>query len=111
MDRVEEYRKVVETVFSEYAARSPSHDQLETKLIADREQDDYVLMTIGWATRGRVHDVFGHVHLKDGKIWIEEDGTEKGFAVEFMEAGVPKEDIVLAFYRPERRELTDFAVA
>jgi hypothetical protein len=84
---------------------------METKLIADREQDEYVLMDVGWDDNSRVHSAFGHVRLRDGKIWIEEDGTEKGFAVEFVEAGVPKEDIVLAFYRPERRKLTEFAVA
>ena len=58
-----------------------------------------------------MHSVFGHVRLKDGKVRIEEDGTEKGFAVEFVEAGIPKEDIVLAFYRPERRQLTEYAIA
>lgn len=30
---------------------------------------------------------------------------------ELLEAGVVKEDIVLGFYRPERRALTEFSVA
>jgi len=48
---------------------------------------------------------------KAGKIWIERDGTEEGVAEEFIRAGGPREDIVLAFYRPERRRITEFAVA
>ena len=42
---------------------------------------------------------------------IEEDWTEEGIATDLLEAGVPHEDIVLAFHPPEKRPLTDFAVA
>lgn len=49
--------------------------------------------------------------MQDGKIWIERDGAEDGVAEEFMWTGVPLEDIVLAFYRPERRRITEFVVA
>ena len=40
----------------------------------------------------------------------ERDGTEIGVANELVEAGVPKTDIVLAFYAPYRRQYTEFAV-
>jgi hypothetical protein len=82
-----------------------------TSLIVSRDNREFLLVTLGWGSRGRVHDVFGHVRLQDGKVWIEQDGTEKSFAVEFVEAGIPQDEIVLAFYRPERRELSGFAVA
>ena len=49
--------------------------------------------------------------MAGGKIWIEEDMTEDGLATELVEAGVPKEDIVLAFNPPDRRHLTDYAAA
>lgn len=52
-----------------------------------------------------------HVRLRNGKIWIEEDGTEDGFASHLLEAGVPKSDIVLAFHAPWERQYTEFAVA
>jgi hypothetical protein len=45
------------------------------------------------------------------KIWIEEDMTEDGIATYFLEQGVPREDIVLAFHPPFIRPLTEFAVA
>ncbi len=42
---------------------------------------------------------------------IEEDWTEGGIATDLLEAGVPKEDIVLAFHPPKMRPYTEFAVA
>ena len=49
--------------------------------------------------------------IQGGKIWIEEDGTQEGLATLLVAAGVPREDIVLAFHAPEMRALSDFAVA
>ena len=51
-----------------------------------------------------------HVDIKDGKIWIQHDGTEAVMADKFLELGVPPEDIVLAFHSPFRRQFTGFAV-
>lgn len=58
-----------------------------------------------------VHAVILHMRLQNGKVWIEQDGTETGVADELLQAGIPKDDIVLGFYRPERRAITEFAVA
>src|SRR4051812_22689177 len=49
--------------------------------------------------------------IKGDKLWIQRDGTEHGVARELLEAGVPKNHIVLAFRSPELRRSTDFAVA
>lgn len=51
-----------------------------------------------------------NVDIKDNKIWIQRDGTEIGIANELVAAGVSKEDIVLGFHAPYKREFTDFAV-
>jgi len=49
--------------------------------------------------------------LHNNKIYIEEDLTEDGIATNLLVAGVPREDIVLAFHPPEMRPYTEFAVA
>ena len=49
--------------------------------------------------------------IKDGKIWIQHDGTERGVANELVELGVPQDDIVLAYQPPYKRAYTPFAVA
>ena len=52
-----------------------------------------------------------YVDIRDGKVWIQHDGTEDGIAYELLEAGIPHEHIVLAFHPPYARKHTPFAVA
>ena len=51
------------------------------------------------------------VAIKNDEIYIEFDSAKDGIANEFLAYGVPKEQIVLAFYPPEVREVGEFAVA
>ena len=57
-----------------------------------------------------MYGVVLHVDIIDGKIWVQQDGTEAGIANQLVELGVPKQDIVLGFDPPMMRDLTDFAV-
>ena len=58
-----------------------------------------------------IHDALIHVEVLDGKLWIQFDGTEDGIASELVEAGIPRDHIVLGFKPPEVRPDTDFAAA
>ena len=71
----------------------------------------YLLFSLGWWERKRIRSFSIYVRIINGKFYIEHDLTEDGIATELLEAGVPKEDIVLAFHAPEMRELTEFAAA
>lgn len=68
------------------------------------------MLHLGWDEQKRVYGFVIHVDIKDGKVWIQRDRTEAGVANELVAAGVPKEDIVLAFQAPYVRQFTDFAV-
>ena len=48
---------------------------------------------------------------KDGKIWIQYDGTEEGIANKLVERGISKDDIVLAYQSTYTRQLSGFAVS
>jgi hypothetical protein len=111
MDKLERYRSLVKQILNQDAQYKPSHGDVEPMVICDEASDHYELMYLGWDPLGRVHSVIVHVRLHNGKIWIEYDGTEYGIARELTDAGVPKEDIVLAFHPPEMRPHTGFAVA
>ena len=50
------------------------------------------------------------LRILNDKIWVEWDGLETGITQELLDLGINKEDIVLGFYRPERRALTEFAI-
>ena len=67
-------------------------------------------MLVGWDNGRRVHGTTIHIDIIDDKIWIQYDGTESGVALDLVEAGVPRESIVLAFRPPEIRPHTGFAV-
>ena len=81
----------------------------EVSCVFDEQRDQYLLLKFGWVRGQRVSYTTLHVRIKDEKIWVEEDWTEDSIALELIEQGVPKSDIVLAFNPPELRSHTDFA--
>jgi len=111
MDQLTRYRSIVKRIMAEHAEQVPSHGKIETLPLFDEAHDQYAVLDLGWDRTGRVHAVVLHIRLQNGKVWIEQDGTEEGVAEELLAVGIPKEDIVLGFYRPERRAITEFAVA
>jgi len=111
MDTLERDRDLIEKILTEYAALAYSFGEIRREVVFDRVHDHYLLMIEGWEGWKRVHGVIVHVDIIDGKFWIQRDGTEDGIATELMAAGVPKEQIVLAFRPPSVRPHTEFAVA
>jgi len=111
MDRVANYREIIKRVIKEYAALKPSYGEIEVETIFDESHDHYELIYSGWNSRRRVHGAVIHVDIRDGKIWIQHDGTGDGIANELLAAGVPHEKIVLAFHHPHKRKYTPFAEA
>ena len=109
MDKLSHYRSAVKQVLSQHAEHVPSHGQIETIPVFYERNENYLLLDLGWDRTGRVHAAMLHIRLRDDKVWIEKDGTETGIAQELLDAGVPKEDIVLGFYRPERRTCIEYA--
>ena len=113
MDKINTYREIVKKVLQDYIAldnRTPDPDVLYY-LIADETNDNYLWMNLGWKNGKRINKPTVHVRLYQGKIWIEEDWTGDGITDDLLDAGVPKEDIVLAFHPPNMRQYTEFAAA
>lgn len=111
MAEVADYPRILRGILEEYARIKPAVGEIETELIINEQQGHYELMRSGWLNGNRVHGSLIHVDIKGGKFWIQHDGTEYGVANDLVDAGVPKEHIVLAFTPPEMRKHTDFAVA
>lgn len=111
MDKIAHYRQILQQIVAQHAELTPSHGQIETIPICDTVQDNYLLIDLGWNQTGRVFDVIFHLQIRNQKIWIHKDGIETGIAQDLLDAGISKDEIVLAFYRPERRTLTEFATA
>ena len=110
VDKVDRYREIVRRLVEEYASYKPSHGQIETEAVIDRDKDHYEVMHVGWDGVRRVHGSVVHIDIIGGKVWIQYDGTSRPVADELEEAGVPREVIVLAFHPADVRPLTGYAV-
>jgi hypothetical protein len=109
MERIEKYEDYVEKIIKTYGNYKPSYGDVEVQMILDRENHHYQLINVGWNNDRRIRGCVLHIDIKDGKIWIQHDGTETGIANELIELGVLKDDIVLAYHSPYRRKFTGFA--
>ena len=104
----EEYRQYIQNLLKQHASMVWDK-RIQAQTIFDLENNHYQLIYVGWRDQTRIYGPVLHLDIIDDKIWIQQDGTEVGIANELVELGVPKEDIVLAFYDPETRKLTEFA--
>ena len=111
MDKINTYRAIIKQLLSQHAEYALSYGDIETTPIFDDRSNSYLLMDVGWGPTGRIYSVPLHLRIKNDRIWIERDNTDTSIAEELLAAGVSKENIVLGFYRPERRIITEFAVA
>ena len=110
MDRVADYPTYIEEILRSYGQYTPAYGDVEVETVIDREQQHYQLLTVGWNKDRRVWGCIVHIDIKDQKIWVQHDGTEEGVANLLVEKGVPKQDIVLAYHAPYKRQYTGFAV-
>jgi XisI protein len=112
MDTQLNYRNIVKTVLKEHVDyRTALPDGYKSQALFDDEHGQYLVLDMGWSGDHYLHATPIHVSLIDGKIWIQFDDTEEGVVTDLLEAGVPKDDIVLGFRHPRIRQHTDFAVA
>lgn len=110
MDTQTTYREIIKQVILKYAQFCPSHGDIRLDPFFDEIRDRYGLMQVGWSQGKRVRGNLIYITLQDHKVYIEYDGIETGITNDFVNAGIPKENIVLAFCPPEIRQQTEFAV-
>lgn len=111
MDEIATYRQIIRTLIQTYAQETPSVGEIQKEVIFDESNDHYELMYSGWSNSYRIHGSVLHIDIRAGKVWIQFDGTHGGVAEELVSAGIPREQIVLAFKHPNIRPYTDYAVA
>lgn len=113
MDSLTGYRSAVRQVLAG-SADLENHgrgDDVATYCAFDEKQDQYIVVRVGWAGQRRVKGIVLHLRICEGKIWIEENGTDREIASELATLGVPPEDIVIGFHHPSLREPGSVAVA
>jgi XisI protein len=104
------YSQIVQELLKQHSKNKPANGDIEVETIFDVEHDRYQIVQMGWKHQRRVHHCMMHIDIRDGKIWLLHNTTEHELAIELMDLGVPKSDIVLGFCPPALRHFTDFAV-
>jgi hypothetical protein len=110
MDKLNLYRELIQKILGDYSDRR-SDENIESQAIFDLKRDHYQVVNVGWQNGKRVYGCVLHLDIKNGKIWLQYNGTEIDIAEELVELGVPKMDIVLGFQAPHRRQYTDYAIS
>jgi hypothetical protein len=110
MAKLDEYRLKIQQLLEKYAQYKPSYGDVEVEPIFDIQRDHYQIISVGWNQQKRVYGPIMHLDIKNEKIWIQQNTTEVDIAMELIEMGVPKQDIIIGFHTPKMRKLTSFAV-
>jgi hypothetical protein len=108
LDKLTHYRQVIQQILTDYSKRR-SDAEVESQLLFDTERDHYQVVNVGWSNQQRVYGCVLHLDIKDGKIWLQYNGTEIDVGQKLVELGVPKSDIVVGFHAPHRRQWTEYA--
>ncbi|MEM6700876.1 MAG: XisI protein [Bacteroidota bacterium] len=111
MDKVVEYKKVVRDIVKEVMP-TDALTPIQTVLIEDDNRGHYLLYNDGWRGERRIYGCFLHIEVReDGKVWLQHNGTDLIVGQMLLDAGIPKQDIVLGFHAPIMRPDTGFALA
>jgi XisI protein len=111
MDTLTQYRTIIEQCLLPYTAIPYATGHVQCRPVFDRERQSFLLITEGWQGAKRIHGCLVHIDIIEGKIWIQRDDTDGGITYALVEAGIPKDQIVLGFQEASVRPYTDYAVA
>jgi XisI protein len=71
MDTLDVYRRIIKDVLTTYTKIPYSHGEIECKAVFDKENDSYLLVTLGWDGIKRIHGCLVHIDIIDGKVWVQ----------------------------------------
>ena len=109
MDSIAHYKEIIQHLIYQYASYKPSHGEITTEAVIDSKLEHYEVIHVGWDGERRVHGCIIHIDIIGDKVWIQYDGTSPGIALELVDAGIPREAIVLGFHPARVRHHTGFA--
>ena len=98
MDRLEQYRTILEKVLHEHAQLSESiraeypddpESPAEAIAVCDPKTDNYLLITAGWTPSQRIHSILAHFRIINEHIYIEWSGIED-LIEDLIEQGIPQ---------------------
>lgn len=111
-DKLTKYKKILKELFKCQASLHFANEpEVEQQLIINKEETQFIIMVVGWYEEYYKHFALLHVQLKEGKVWLHQNNTDEDVGSILEEKGIPKSELVLGFFTPFERELSDYAVA
>lgn len=107
MDHLKSYVTLIKDVIHEWATASQSDPAIETLVIFDDEHLQYLMVSTGWTPKTREHSIIFHARLREGKVWIEWDGTHPSMTEELIQRGIPRSAMVFNWHDPDVRALVE----
>lgn len=111
MDKLTSYRQYIQEFLTEQTQGQIIGGDIETEVIFDLDRDRYLLIDLGWQEHQRIYNCVIHLEIRNCKIWIQRNQTDKLIADVLIAMGVAKEDIILGLQPPYIREYTGLGVA
>lgn len=65
MDKIEQYRKLIQDLLKDYSQDDESEDNIEVQLIFDTIRDHYQWMNVGWEDLNKVYRCIIHIDIKN----------------------------------------------
>ena len=109
METLNEYRRIIRDLIREYAQYQPSVGDVRVESVCDEQAGHYAVVHSGWVGPQHIDGMILHIDIRDGKVGIEHNGTEGPIGSMLVEAGIPRDKIVLGFKPPDIRPHTGFA--
>jgi XisI protein len=111
MAQIDRYRAIIVSLLNDMAETIAPTPDVEHVVIADHERDQYLLLFVGWSKGRRLLELALYLRIRDGKVWLEANYGPDRVAEMLIDAGIPRNHIVLGFQPPELRHLTEYATA
>ena len=112
MDRIKNYRQILEKVVKRHAQFQPANGDIQTHAVCDRETDEFMVVDSGWNEKGRrIYDVALHFRLQNGIVHVERDNTDAEVVRELLDLDIAKDDIILAYNALPFQKLEDLIAA
>ena len=110
--KVKKYERILKEFLSEYINDRKSRRDSVYQFITDAEHHHYQVIRNGWDGDRFIHHIVFHFEIKDdAKIWVWVNNTDIELLHELLLLGVPDTDVVVGFYPPSLREMSNLVAA
>ncbi|MEM9485492.1 MAG: XisI protein [Cyanobacteria bacterium P01_F01_bin.116] len=110
MDKLARYQSIIQNLLLEYSKIKPAYGEFDIEVSFDTERHHYQIWHMGWLNKRWVHHCPMHFAIRNEKIWLLANSTERELGEELVKQGVEKQDIVLGFHPENLREFSGYGV-